>query len=337
MSTNPIELPLSVIIPNYNNATDNLLEISINSIFNNLYIPNECIIIDDCSTDNSLEFLNRISSKIPQISIIKNDQNIGALESRKKGILTARNDYIVIIDGDDFIEENTLNAAYQILKNDKSDIVTFTPYQTDYDGKNAVEMLKIDTTSFPVTGKEACARTLGKWEIAAWMISKKDIYLKAYTGFSPSQFNADELLSRLVFMNAKRVSITDKKYFYRNNKNSVTQKKSLRHLDVLKSQLWLITFAQKNNFNLTIQRELKRNFLKSSRNILREHMFYAEGMGTKAFLEQVSKDILSFQHLDKSTFIQTLSDTSTLMRIIKLHILYIYIKFKLKFNKGNKT
>jgi hypothetical protein len=236
----------------------------------------------------------------------------------------------VIIDGDDFIEKDTLHDAYQILINDKSDIVTFTPYRTDYDGKNAIEMLKIDTASFPITGKEACARTLGKWEIAAWMISKKDIYLKAYTGFSPKQFNADELLSRLVFMNAKRVSITEKKYFYRNNKNSVTQKKSLSHLDILNSQLWLIEFAQQNHFNFKIIRKLNRNFLKSCRNILREHRFYAEGMGSKVFLGKVSKDILSFQHLDQSTFLQTLSDTSTLMRNIKLHIYFAYLKFKLR-------
>ncbi len=328
-----IELPISVIMPNYNNATDNLLEVSINSIFDNNYIPNECIVIDDCSTDNSLEILNKLSSEIPQIKIIKNDKNIGALASRKKGIQKAKNDYIAIIDADDFVEKNTLNDAYRILINEKSDIVTFTPYRTDYNGKNAVKMLKIDTASFPITGKEACTRTLGKWEIAAWMISKKDIYLKAYTGFSQKQFNADELLARLVFMNAKRVSITDKKYFYRNNKNSITQKKSLSHLNILKSQLWLIEFSQQNNFDLKIQRKLNRNFLKSCRNILREYKFYAKGMGSKVFLQQVSKDISTFHDLDKSTFIQTISDTSTLMRIIKLHIFFRYVKFKLRFDK----
>lgn len=324
-----IELPISVIMPNYNNATDNLIEISIDSIFNNTYIPNECIVIDDCSTDNSLEFLKKISLKIPQIKIIKNNINIGPLASRKKGIQEAKNNYIAIVDADDFLEKESLKHAYDTLINEKSDILTFIPYRTDYEGKNAVKMLKIDA-KFPITGREACALTLGEWKIAAWVVCKKDVYLDAYIEFDQKQFNADELLSRRVFINAEKVSLCNSKYFYRNNKNSITQKKSLKHLDVLKSQIWLIEFAQENNFDLKINRKLNRNFLKSCRNILREHMFYAEGMGSKAFLEQVSKDISSFHHLDKSTFLQTLSDTSTLMRNIKLHLYFAYLKFKLR-------
>ena len=76
MSIGKIELPISVIIPNYNNASNDFIKIAINSIFNNKYIPNECIIIDDCSTDNSIDLIEEMLLDIPQIKLLKNKENI---------------------------------------------------------------------------------------------------------------------------------------------------------------------------------------------------------------------------------------------------------------------
>ena len=77
-----------------------------------------------------------------------------------------------------------------------------------------------------------------------WGLQKKSLYLSAYCNFVEKTLNADELITRLVFADAGQVSFCDKKYFYRVNPQSATQKISIRHLTTLRSYIWLLQFAK---------------------------------------------------------------------------------------------
>jgi glycosyltransferase involved in cell wall biosynthesis len=110
---------VSVIVPSYNHAR--YLSKRLESIFNQTYQDFEVILLDDCSTDNSLELLTRYSTN-PKVShFIINRQNSGStFRQWEKGIALAKGDYIWIAESDDFNELTFLENSTDILNSDNS-------------------------------------------------------------------------------------------------------------------------------------------------------------------------------------------------------------------------
>lgn len=106
------ELPLiSVIMPCYN-AEKYVLE-AIKSILNQTYQNLELIIIDDFSTDNSINIIKSITD--PRVFLIKNKENKGVSFSLNEGIDTAKGQYIARMDADDISMANRLEKQLQFL------------------------------------------------------------------------------------------------------------------------------------------------------------------------------------------------------------------------------
>ena len=105
-------LKYSIIMPVYNTGTK--LKRSIESIINQTYDNWELIIIDDGSTDESLEILKKYSKQDKRIKIFCQD-NQGPGIARNNGIKKCSGDYIAFIDSDDYYELNFLE-----LVNDKN-------------------------------------------------------------------------------------------------------------------------------------------------------------------------------------------------------------------------
>ena len=98
---------VSVIIPNYNHAR--YLEQRLDSVFNQTYPNFEVIILDDCSTDNSLEVINRYNDNPHLRQIVVNETNSGSVFKQwDKGINLAKGELIWIAESDDYCELNLL-------------------------------------------------------------------------------------------------------------------------------------------------------------------------------------------------------------------------------------
>ena len=98
---------VSVIIPNYNYA--NFIIERIDSILMQTYPIYELIILDDCSTDNSVEVIEEKIKDIKDIKVkfIKNEKNSGGVFRQwKKGFDAATGDFIWIAEADDSAENN---------------------------------------------------------------------------------------------------------------------------------------------------------------------------------------------------------------------------------------
>ena len=83
----------------YNN--ENTLENSIKSILNQSYENLEFLITDDCSTDDSLNILNKFKNKDDRVKIIENKENIGLTKSLNNMIRISEGDFIARQDADD--------------------------------------------------------------------------------------------------------------------------------------------------------------------------------------------------------------------------------------------
>lgn len=139
--TAPInKLPLvSVIVPNYNYAT--YLEQRLYSILNQTYKDFEIILLDDASTDNSIEILNRFrdSEKVTCLSV--NPTNSGSpFLQWQKGIEMARGKYIWIAESDDFSDLSFLSVTVRLLDRHEDASVCFTSsYFVDENGAEIVD------------------------------------------------------------------------------------------------------------------------------------------------------------------------------------------------------
>lgn len=111
---------ISVIIPIYNSSQT--LERTLNSVINQTYTNLEIILVNDGSTDNSIEICKNYAKKDNRIVIV-NQKNKGVGEARNHGIDVSTGDFISFVDSDDTMDENIYNEliATQIVTN--ADIV----------------------------------------------------------------------------------------------------------------------------------------------------------------------------------------------------------------------
>ena len=109
---------VSVIIPNYNNEF--FLKNVISKILENTYNNIEIVIVDDCSTDSSVEIVKQFSND--NIRLYENKKNSGTYYSRNKGILLSKGEYILIVDGDDYIDSTYIENMLGWLKNNGDNI-----------------------------------------------------------------------------------------------------------------------------------------------------------------------------------------------------------------------
>jgi len=117
------EYDISVIIPVYN--VKDYLEKCINSVRNQSKKNIEIICIDDCSTDESLEILEKAALEDRRIRIIRNNENKGGLYARKCGVMAAQGNYIMFLDGDDFFSQQACETAYSEIVKYCTDILQF--------------------------------------------------------------------------------------------------------------------------------------------------------------------------------------------------------------------
>ncbi len=90
---------VSVILPVYN--SERYLNRSITSVLQQTMGDFELLAIDDCSTDGSVQLLQRWAQKDNRIQVICNEANMGVAAVRNKGIALARGKYIAFLDSDD--------------------------------------------------------------------------------------------------------------------------------------------------------------------------------------------------------------------------------------------
>lgn len=115
---------ISVIVPAYNVA--NYVKSCVESLVNQTYKNIEIIIVEDCSTDNTLEICNNLKNIYKNITLLKNDKNCGLEATREKGISISKGQWIMFLDSDDTYSLTGIEECCKSLEN-KPDIV-FCPY-----------------------------------------------------------------------------------------------------------------------------------------------------------------------------------------------------------------
>lgn len=111
---------LSIIVPVYN--TEEFLSTCLNSILSQSGIDMEVIVINDGSTDNSLNIITQYANKDSRVKYFS-QKNSGLSVARNTGLNLATGDYILFVDSDDWIFPDTIAHYWQRIEESNADVV----------------------------------------------------------------------------------------------------------------------------------------------------------------------------------------------------------------------
>jgi len=104
---------LSVILPNYNHAR--FLPTCLRAIFTQSVPPTEVIVIDDASTDQSLEVLADFARQYPSLRVFRNERNQGVVYNLNRGLELARGEWLTFPAADDEIAPGLFEKSLRLL------------------------------------------------------------------------------------------------------------------------------------------------------------------------------------------------------------------------------
>ena len=104
---------VSVVIPCYNYAR--YLPDAVRSVVTQ-GVPFEIIVVDDCSTDDSAEVAGRLAERHPEITVCRNDVNIGHIATYNKGLGMVTGKYVVLLSADDMLAPGSLLRAVDLFE-----------------------------------------------------------------------------------------------------------------------------------------------------------------------------------------------------------------------------
>lgn len=170
---------VSVIMPCYNAAA--YIGASIESVQAQTYTNWELLIVDDCSTDDSLAVIARYDD--PRIRVLKNEKNSGAAVTRNNAIEAANGRFMAFLDSDDLWHPEKLAEQLAFMR-EKDCALSFTHFYFDRDGELSEFAPKNDTYDYGTILKHnymACptiiydVEKVGKVDMPTEAIKREDV------------------------------------------------------------------------------------------------------------------------------------------------------------------
>lgn len=215
---------ITVIVPSYN--VEKYIKKCLESIINQTYQNLEIIVVNDGSSDDTLETIENITKLDKRINII-NQENKGLSAARNIGIKKATGEYIILVDGDDSVEKNFIASLVEGVKKENSDIAV-CGFNTVWKERTICEH-SINKT---ISGEEAAIQLLTRQEnldIVAWnKIYRRSIFVDNGILYPEGEIHEDNLTTYKIYAKARKVSyIKDPLYNYYKRTNSITMSTKL--------------------------------------------------------------------------------------------------------------
>lgn len=230
---------VSVIIP-FNNV-ENYIEECLNSVLSQTLDDIEVILINDASTDRTLEIVEWYLQKDSRIKLININERKGQGFARNRGIEIATGEYIGFVDSDDFIESDMFECLYNSAKTNNTDISMCQVREYDDINENYItsdyySLACLSSFQDDIFSAEDTKNNILDINVALWNKIYKREYLNNIGEKFPEGFIYEDLPFFFgTYLPAKRIQIVWKNlYSYRiNRKNSTMQQFNNKILDRL--------------------------------------------------------------------------------------------------------
>lgn len=264
-------IKLSVIIPVYNASIH--LDKCLTSVINQTLSNIEIICINDGSTDNSLDILQKYSKLDKRIKII-NQNNKGAANARNIGLSLAQGEYITFVDSDDTLELNAYEVSYQKAINQNVDILMFSEDKLSFNDNiyyNGFDILDIPGS------------------MMLWNKLYRRSFIEENNFYLPDNLSCyhDECFNSIVLPKAKIIMSLSNKFYHYNRKNCY----SIQHSTGIK---------KKSNNTLIYIEYLCKHW--QSNNYITEHGFWI----LKKITHMINRNIRKLNKKDRALYYKRL-------------------------------
>ena len=220
---------ISVVMPMYN--AERYIEQAIDSLLSQTFVDWECIIVNDGSTDTSLDIVQRRTKFDSRFTVISIPNSGTAKIPRDLAITMVKSPWILALDADDYIAPQTLEALYRRQQQTNADAVILRVEMFDDDTGHVMFTVPAEGFDFSqiFSGKEAVMRTIGGWQISGnGLFSIKLFNVRNSLGNGWNHMNIDEYDTRDMFIKAEKIAFVNTPYYYRQFSNSITKKPSYK-------------------------------------------------------------------------------------------------------------
>jgi len=232
-------LLLSVIVPVYN--VEKYISSCLLSILENDLDPAEyeIIVVDDGSPDKSMEIVNSLTGKYSNIKI-HTQKNSGISGARNSGIRLAKGKYILFVDSDDWLKENSLKNLIQLSEKYNLEILEFGIENIKNDLSVVGEFS--NSTGYSILNGIDYYRQVRYVNSVFNKIYKNEFIKKAELFFIEKIYVEDFEFNTRAFLQARLViAIPDLIYKYRQSPNSITRTKDTnRQLKMIEDHILVL-------------------------------------------------------------------------------------------------
>ena len=114
---------ISIIIPVF--RVERYIRRCLNSVQKQNFEAMEVILVDDCGGDASISIARKLLGEDSRFRIIRNERNLGQGPARDRGVQAARGEYLLFLDADDYLADNTLERLFTAANQDQPDVIAF--------------------------------------------------------------------------------------------------------------------------------------------------------------------------------------------------------------------
>lgn len=257
-----MKIDISVIVPVYN--VEEYLEECLNSLILQTKKEFEVIAINDGSTDNSLQILNKFNDSFENITII-NQKNAGLSVSRNVGIESAKGKYILFLDSDDILAEDTLEQLFNTAELNNLDLVVYDALafdeisgKKDYSKYSRQKNYKKTIMNREEFLYGECKKYISLSQLHFYKLS---VIMNNNLRFKEGLLHEDTHFSILSYRYINRIGYVDKKlYLRRYRPNSIMTGNLYKNNKSLDSYIWIIKdFKNINTNNFVLNKLIKKH------------------------------------------------------------------------------
>lgn len=277
---------VSVIVPVYN--VEQYLDECLNSICQQTYENLEIIVVEDCSTDNSLNTLIKYLED-SRVKLIQHEKNSGLSAARNTGIDAAKGDYIMFVDSDDLVHLSLIELCVKYAIVNDADLITYN-FKAFEDGiklSPQLDLSNVDNLKVLEQGENYFNQQHFAWLkfIRTSLVKSKRLYFPIGLYYEDWPFHWE-----LGLVANKKFHIPAELLLYRQRKTSITGSSGKKLLDLFKV----------HSLVLNLLEQYKAVFLK-------------EKFANKVKMSQWS--VLT--RIDKNLLVQALNEVKKIDKILK--------------------
>ena len=226
------ELKLSIIIPVYN--VEKYIEATISSVYRQ-NLPEdefEIILVNDGSTDNSLQIITELASKHSNITVLS-QENQGPSIARNKGIQMAKGEYIHFMDSDDLVLDSSMGLILNTALDNQLDIIKGDYIRaSNQDIEKGIKPIQNDISYKLKTGEQGFIEDNDPMYCYIWMhLFRREFLLNNNLHFINIGCFEDTAFIAHTYLKAMRyMAIQYPFYIYRRHEASIMSTMSLKKL-----------------------------------------------------------------------------------------------------------